>query len=332
MRTHGSRPRDASRSTRAPGGGPAAATFLLALFALAPRAGAAPAAPPAAAPPAAATAPRAAAPPAGVPELDHIIVVVMENRSAERVLDPRTCPFTAQFAESWVHFSNSYALARPSQPNYLALWAGSTMGVTSNACPAPGSPYTVENLGHALEAAGKTWRAYSEDLPGPGSAACRARGSLYTRKHAPWTQFGNLTHANERPYSDLAKDIANQSLPNLAFVVPNNCHNTHDCSLSSGDAWLQNELEPLIPAVGRRGLVVLTWDEDDHSADNHILTVFAGPLVRPGSVSDRRISHYTLLRTLCDALRIAPFAEAAAQSAITDVWYHAAPRPEPAKP
>jgi acid phosphatase len=325
VRTHDSRLRAASRSVAAPGAGLAAASLALALLALAPRAGAAPDTTRAAAP-----APRAAAP--GVPEMEHVIVVVMENRSADRVIDPKTCPFTARLAESWVYFSNSYALGRPSQPNYLALWAGSMLGVTSNDCPAPGSPFKEENLGHALEAAGKTWRAYSEDLPAPGSAACKAKGSLYTRKHAPWTQFGNLTHANERPYSDLAMDIANKTLPNLAFVVPNNCHNTHDCSISSGDVWLKNELQPLIPAVGRRGLVVLTWDEDDHSSDNHILTVFAGPLVNPGSVSHRRITHYTLLRTLCDGLRIAPFAEAAAESAITDVWYHTAPRPEPAKP
>jgi len=303
----------------------AAAALVLALLAMAPRAGAAPDMTRAAA-----TAPRAAAAP-GVPEMDHVIVVVMENRSFDRVVDPKSCPFTAQLAESWVYFSNSYALVHPSQPNYLALWAGSMLGVTDNDCPAPGSPFKAENLGHALEAAGKTWRAYSENLPGPGSPACKAKGSLYTRKHAPWTQFGNLDHANERPYSDLAKDIANKTLPNLAFVVPNNCHNTHDCSISSGDAWLKNELQPLIPAVGRRGLVVLTWDEDDHSSDNHILTVFAGALVRPGSVSDRRITHYTLLRTLCDGLRIAPFAAAAAESAITDVWYHSAPRTEPAK-
>lgn len=262
-----------------------------------------------------------AAPAASVPALERVIVVVMENRSADQALDPLTCPFTAKFARTWTHFSESYAVTHPSQPNYLALWAGSTMNVSNDACPPRGSPYEAENLGHALEAAGKTWRAYSEDLPGPGSAACRGPGGLYTRKHAPWTHFGNLEHANERSYDDLAADIANHDLPDLAFVVPNNCHNTHDCSLSTGDAWLASELPILLSAAGRRGLLVLTWDEDDHSGNNRILTVFAGPVVRPGNASSRRITHYTLLRTLCDGLRIAPFGEAAADSAITDVWW-----------
>ena len=91
-----------------------------------------------------------------------------------------------------------------------------------------------------------------------GSTACKARGGLYARKHAPWANFKNLDHANERPYSDLAKDIANQLLPGLAFVIPNNCHNTHDCSVSAGDAWLAAELPAMISAVGNRGLVVRT--------------------------------------------------------------------------
>jgi phospholipase C len=266
---------------------------------------------------------------APVPAFEHVIVVVMENKGFAQAKDPKACPYTAQLATAWVWFSESYAVTHPSQPNYLALWAGSTLNVGDNSCPAHGSPFTAENLGHALEAAGKTWRAYSEALPSAGSATCRARGGLYMRKHEPWTHFKNLDHQNERPYSDLAKDIAAQKLPDLAFVVPDNCHNTHDCSISTGDAWLAGELPAMIRAVGRRGLVVLTWDEDDGSDDNHILTVFASPLVRPAMVSTRRITHYTVLRTLCEGLGIAPFAEAANDSAITDVWY---PHPEPKKP
>jgi acid phosphatase len=271
--------------------------------------------------------------PLGVPPLEHVIVVVMENKSADRVLDPAACPFTSKLASAWTQFSSSYAITHPSQPNYLAMWAGSTLEVTSNVCRPRGSPFHAENLGHALEAAGKTWRAYSEDLPSPGSQLCSARGKLYTRKHEPWTHFGNLRHENERPYGDLATDIAHHRLPDLAFVVPNNCHNTHDCPTSAGDAWLAQELPAMIQAVGSRGLVVLTWDEDDHSADNRILTVFAGPAVKPRNVSTRRITHYTLLRTLCDGLGIAPFGAAASETAITDVWSPAAvpvDRPRPA--
>jgi len=246
----------------------------------------------------------------------------MENQSYDTV---RIQPYTASLMAADATFTNSYALTHPSQPNYLGLWSASLIGITSNDCPAPGSPFTTKNLGHACEAAGLTWRAYAEDLPTAGDATCSS--GLYARKHCPWTNWSNLDHRNERPFTDLATDIAAGRLPNLVFVVPNDCHNTHDngtsgCTVPDGDQWLAAHLPALIAAVGANGMVVLTWDEDDDTASNHILTVFRGGPVRPGSVSSRRFTHNTLVRVVCDALGFAPFGAAAQESSVTDVWQH----------
>src|SRR5205085_12371056 len=198
---------------------------------------------------------------------------------------------------------------------------GETHAVIGNPCPPPGSPFTTENLGHACESAGLRWRAYCEDLPAVGSDTCSFEGTLssglYTRKHCPWTDWDNLDHRNERPYRDLATDIASDSLPALAFVIPNNCHNTHNkgvpgCGVPEGDAWLASQLPALIQALGPRGILILTWDEDDNNAANHILTVFRGALVKRGHSSKRTVNHYTVLRTICDALGLAPFGPARA--------------------
>jgi hypothetical protein len=258
-----------------------------------------------------------AEPTAVIPALDHVLVVVMENHG---YIATHTASYTAKLIRSGAVFTSSYATTHPSQPNYLALWAGSTLGVSDDACPAPGSPFTAENLGHACEAAGKTWRAYSENLPSAGSDVCSADGALYTRKHDPWTNFANLDHMNERPYSDLADDIANHRLPSLAFVIPNNCDNTHDCSVATGDAWLAANLPAMITAAGTNGLVILTWDEDDGSTSNQVLTVFASPWVRAGTQSTASVDHYDVLRTICDALRIAAPGSAATATPIADVW------------
>lgn len=255
-----------------------------------------------------------------VPAFKHVIVVIMENRSYDQA---RVAPYTANLIASGSSFSASTAVTHPSLPNYLALWSGSTEGVTDDACPPKGAPYPNENLGAACEAAGLSWRAYSEDLPAAGSTVCTNHGSLYTRKHDPWTYYSNLNHANERPYSDLDADIAAHALPNLAFVIPNNCHNSHDggaCNVAAGDAWLTANLPAMIRAVGHHGLVILTWDEDDFTKVNRILTVMSGPLVRPGYVSARPINHYSVLRTICDGLGVKPFGEAAHAAPITDVW------------
>lgn len=255
--------------------------------------------------------------PATPPHLDHIVVIILENRSDDQV---RTLPTIASLIASGSVFTQSYAVSHPSLPNYLALWSGSTLGVTSNTCPPPGSPFTAENLGHACEAAGVTWRAYSENLPAAGSSVCSADGSLYTRKHAPWTDFANLDHANERPYSDLALDIATGNLPNLAFVVPNNCNNSHDCSPSRSDSWLASQVPPLLAALGPNGVLVITYDEDDGKADNHILTLLVGAPVRAGYEVAERIDHYGILRLLCDGLGLAPFGAAADQAPVLQVW------------
>jgi hypothetical protein len=250
-----------------------------------------------------------------------VIVVILENMAYSAANAP---PYITSLVAANASFAHSYAVTHPSQPNYLALWSGDTQGIVSDSCPPPGSPFDAENLGHACEAADLSWRAYSENLPEPGSAVCTASpsptGSLYGRKHAPWVSFSNLDHTNEMPYSQLAADIAANALPNLAFVIPSNCHNAHDCPLDTADAWLSHEMPSMLSAVGPNGLVVLTWDEDEGLSDNRILTVLAGPLVKPGFVSQRFVNHYAVLRTICDGLRLTPFGAASAEAPITDIW------------
>jgi parallel beta-helix repeat protein len=265
--------------------------------------------------------PAAPPPAATVPHLEHVIVVVVENKSYTAA---RGAPYIDALATANASFSECYAITHPSQPNYFALWAGDTQGIVNDNCPPSGAPYSTANLGHACEAAGLSWRSYAEDLPTPGSTVCDAGHTLdepfYTRRHAPWVSFANVNHANEQTYPQLVADIAAGSLPNLAFVIPNNCHNAHDCPLDSTDAWLARELPVMLSAVGPNGLVILTCDEDDDQDGNRILTVLAGPLVRPGALSHRFVNHHALLRTICDGLGLASFGAAVTELPITDVW------------
>ena len=254
---------------------------------------------------------------ASVPRLDHVIVVIMENKSYDQV---RTQPYITNLITQGTVFTNSYAVTHPSLPNYIALWAATTMGLTTDACPPPGAPYSVENLGHRCEAAGLTWRSYSENLPAAGSTVCTADSKRYTRKHDPWTYFSNLNHLNERPYSDLSLEISQGKLPRLAFVVPNNDHNMHDGTVAQGDAWLSSNVPAMLSAVGVKGMVVLTWDEDNDASGNHILTVAVGPQVKPRYASTATINHYGVVRMLCECLGLTPFAGAASQPSVGDIW------------
>ena len=268
---------------------------------------------------------------AAAPHHDRVVVVVMENKSYDEV---RALPYTASLLARGATLTNSFAITHPSQPNYFALWGGNTLGIRNDNCPVPGSPFLTQNLGQMCETNGLTWRAYSENLPFAGATGCSYDGStstgLYTRKHDPWTCYQNVNHLNERPYTDLATDIAGGTLPNLVFIIPNNCHNTHNsttagCGLLDGDAWLAANLPAVIDALGPRGLLVLTWDEDDSSANNHILTALVGPQVIPGAQSDQVVNHYTIVRMICEALGFPTFERATVEPSIVNVWQAVTP-------
>lgn len=85
----------------------------------------------------------------------------------------------------------------------------------------------------------------------------------------------------------------------------------------------------MISAVGPRGLVILTWDEDDGSSGNQILTVFAGHSVKTNYVSSTTINHYTVVRTICDVFGLTPFGNASSATTPTDVWNPALTAVEP---
>jgi acid phosphatase len=76
----------------------------------------------------------------------------------------------------------------------------------------------------------------------------------------------------------------------------------HNCSISTGDTWLKNNLPAILnsPACTiDKCLLILTWDEDDSSQSNKVLTIFAGSGARTGGVvSPIAYTHFSLLKTV----------------------------------
>ena len=117
--------------------------------------------------------PSTATPQAGsVPRPDHVVVVIFENQPYANIFGNECCPYINQQANASALMTRSFAVTHPSQPNYLNLFSGSAQGVTDDACPPPGSPYTAPNLGQQLTDAGISFAGFSEDLPAAGSRAC----------------------------------------------------------------------------------------------------------------------------------------------------------------
>ena len=111
---------------------------------------------------------RAVPGPTFLPSVKHVFVVILEN---EDVSAPQQ-PFLGTLASEGALLANYHALTHPSQPNYIALTAGSAYGITDD------NPVTinVRNLADLIENAGLTWKVYAEDYPGDCFTGASAAG------------------------------------------------------------------------------------------------------------------------------------------------------------
>src|SRR6201999_3628349 len=226
-------------------------------------------------------APRANLTAAAMPQFAHVVIVVEENRSEGHIIGSPQNPFINALAAGGALMAQSFAETHPSEPNYLALFAGNTFGLTKDSCPVNAG--AAPNLASELLAAGYTFGGYAEDLPAIGSPVCSA--GKYARKHVPWANFTNVPPANSVPFS--AFPMGNYaSLPTVSFVIPNNDNNMHDGSVAQGDAWLNRQMSDYANwAMANNSLLIVTWDEDDGSrspgSQTQIPTIIYGGHVQP---------------------------------------------------
>lgn len=91
-----------------------------------------------------------------MPEPEHIVVVVLENHSFDEIIGTGESPFLDYLGTHGAEFTKSFAVAHPSQPNYFALFSGSTQGVKDN------RPYSLvaPTLAGSLHAVGKSFVGY----------------------------------------------------------------------------------------------------------------------------------------------------------------------------
>lgn len=250
---------------------------------------------------------------AAVPRPDHVVVVVMENHSSTNIIGNPAAPYINSLATSGASMTQSYAITHPSQPNYIALFSGSTNGVTGDSCP---YTFSTPNLGAELIAAGLRFGGYSESMPSIGYTGCAVNN--YARKHNPWVNFTNVPAASNLPLTSFPTDFS--SLPTVSFVIPNLLNDMHDGTVAQADTWLQGQVDGYVTwAKQHNSILLLTWDEDDNRAGNQIPTLFVGAGITTGQYSEH-IDHYTVLRTLQDAYGLAPIGASATADPILDIW------------
>ena len=255
-----------------------------------------------------------------VPRFNKVMIIILENANYR---DALAQPFLGNLTKSGALLSQFYAEAHPSLPNYIALTAGTTSGVTSN------GPVSLDlrHIGDLLEAKGKTWKVYAEAYP--GHCFLGKQSGTYVRKHVPFLSFENVQKdvhrcANIVEASVLTADVASGSLPDYSLYIPDQRNDGHDTGPAFADRWMAQAFGPLLKndAFMKGLLLVVTFDEaDDRDPANHIFTALIGESVLSGSVSKNPYNHYSLLRTIEGALSLGTLEKNdASASSIAGVW------------
>lgn len=253
----------------------------------------------------------------------RVMIVVLENTSYDEAARQ---PFLASLVRRGALLSNLTAEGHPSQPNYLALVGGSTFGVTSDR----NVDLDGSEIGDLLEAKGLQWKVYAEGFP--GHCFLSDKQGDYVRKHTPILSFKNVQSSPARcagvvDAGELGRDVQHSTLPDFSLYIPDLRNDGHDTSVAFADKWLAGKFGPLLsdPRFTKDLLFVVTFDEAEHfflwPSSNRVFTVAVGDQVLPGSTSNAPYTHYSILRTVEEALGIGTLGrEDATAASITGIW------------
>jgi phospholipase C len=238
----------------------------------------------------------------------HVFLIVMENRSFDQAL---AGGYTKALAARYGVATNYHGISHPSLPNYLAMTSGSTWGIADDGY----HPLPSTGLGAQLTQAKMPWRAYMEGMTG----SCFASPYPYALKHDPFPYYGDACPTQVVPFSSFGTDIAAGKVPRFVWISPGLCHDGHDCSTAVADKWLSQVVPEIMgtSAWQHRGLLIITWDEGEDSA-NHVLTLIIRPDA-PAQSSNRYYDHYSLLATIEDALGVPRLGAAAKATPMRDL-------------
>jgi hypothetical protein len=244
-------------------------------------------------------------PGSNVPAFSHIYLVVMENKEYRDIVGDSSAHYINDLIEHYGLATNYMAISHPSQPNYFALFSGSTQGIKDD------SRHTVNatNLVDQLEAKGKTWKIYEQNFPSGCftgmTSAGGADGGQYLRRHNPAISFSNISSSSSRCANIVDFNQFDPAAADYEMIVANSCNDMHDCSVSEGDTFLQQFVPRIMnsDAWKNDGVLFITWDEGTTSkgGGGQVPTIVLSPRTPAGFQSSVMHNHYSLLRTIEDA-------------------------------
>jgi hypothetical protein len=263
-------------------------------------------------------------PPSSNAPFGHVFVVVEENTNSANVIGSSLMPYLNGLANQYGLATQYFADTHPSIGNYLMLTTGQVLTNDDSQTPLT-FPVSADNAVRELIASGKSWKQYAESIPSVGyiggnSTCCG--GQFYTR-HAPLPFMTDAQTASQVtnivPFTQLAMDLANNTLPNYGFITPNGCDDAHDCGLDVADNWLKTNIDPLIKSAQfqKDGLLVIVFDEsesDNTLGGGKVACIVVSPFAKLNYKSTTVYQHESLLRLLLEGLGVTTLPGASASA------------------
>ncbi len=228
---------------------------------------------------------------------DHVVWVVMENKTYDSIVSSPDAPYINSLVQQCGVATNFFAVAQKLPK--IAMTSGNTYDLADELPPADhplAGPSIFSQLGTG------NWRGLEESMP---SNCYLFNAGNYVVRHNPAAYY------TEARNDCMSQDVPLAATPDLStkftYVSPNLPHSMHGTSTNNttasqvraGDAWLSAELPLLLNSaeyLSGTTAVFLTWDEGAGTSQR-VPTVVISPYTAPGTSSDIRFDHYSMLKT-----------------------------------
>jgi hypothetical protein len=270
-----------------------------------------------------------------------VFLIVMENKSWSSILGNHSAPYINNTLLPMASYASDYYTPpgnHPSLPNYLWLEAGTNFGITKDGEPAIYHQSTTSHLTTLLTNAGYSWKAYVEGIT--GKTCPLSSVGLYASRHNPMLYFDDVTGANdpnsayciahERPFTELATDLHQNTVANYNYIEPNLCDDMHNtkCAtqneIKNGDTWLSRNVPPILnsQAYQSSGALLITWDEGTKDSDGPVGLIVLSPFAKGhGYTNTIHYTHSSTLLTIEEIFGLTPLlGDAANATDLSDLF------------
>jgi PKD repeat protein len=270
------------------------------------------------------------------PAISKVLVIMEENHSSSDVFPSAgnptaTMPYLWSLAQQYGYATNWSDVTYPSQPNYLAIFAGTDEGDRVDCAPGPGCQWPGPTVFSEAIAEGGTAKTYAEGM----QTNCSATTSgYYDYNHNPWVYFTDPTDVSECAANDvpsgtpgggaLLTDIQAGALPNIGLLKPTLANDTTSGDFATADNWLQSWIQAIQSGSDWQSghlAVVVAFDEGNHqgASGENVPFVLLAPGLN-GVVVDTALNHYALTRFLDEVAGASLLANAGTQPDIAPLF------------